>query len=93
MDQMLIVAGEYSLSTFEGTEQIFRPARMVLHPDYSASSKNADIMLIKVTPTSWGLGLRDRSGGEGRKGADASPVNSWKEEVGTELSSAWQATY
>ncbi|KAM3824229.1 trypsin-3-like [Vipera latastei] len=49
MDQMLIVAGEYSLPTFEGTEQIFRPARMVLHPDYSASSKNADIMLIKLS--------------------------------------------
>ncbi|XP_029140761.1 trypsin-3-like [Protobothrops mucrosquamatus] len=48
-DQMLIVAGEYSLSIFEGTEQIFRPARMVLHPDYSASSKNADIMLIKLS--------------------------------------------
>ncbi|XP_039223261.1 trypsin-3-like isoform X2 [Crotalus tigris] len=48
-DQMLIVAGEYSLSTFEGTEQIFRPARMVLHPDYSTSSKNADIMLIKLS--------------------------------------------
>ncbi|XP_058016939.1 trypsin-3-like isoform X2 [Ahaetulla prasina] len=47
MNQMLIVAGEYSLSTFEGTEQIFRPARLVVHPDYSASSKNADIMLIK----------------------------------------------
>ncbi|XP_034280154.1 uncharacterized protein LOC117669652 isoform X2 [Pantherophis guttatus] len=49
MNQMLIVAGEYSLSTFEGTEQIFRPARMVVHPDYSASSKNADIMLIKLS--------------------------------------------
>ncbi|XP_061457889.1 trypsin-3-like [Rhineura floridana] len=46
--QMLIVAGEYSLSAFEGTEQIFRPARMVVHPDYSAASKNADIMLIKL---------------------------------------------
>ncbi|KAJ6656826.1 hypothetical protein lerEdw1_003157 [Lerista edwardsae] len=45
---MLIVAGEYSLSTFEGTEQVFRPARMVVHPDYSAASKNADIMLIKL---------------------------------------------
>lgn len=68
---MLIVAGEYSLSTFEGTEQIFRPARMVLHPDYSASSKNADIMLIKVTPNLSGFGARlsgtDRGGGEGRQ--------------------------
>ncbi|XP_025019094.1 trypsin-3-like [Python bivittatus] len=50
LNQMLVVAGEYSLSTFEGTEQIFRPARMVVHPHYSAPSKNADIMLIKVTP-------------------------------------------
>lgn len=46
---MLIVAGEYSLSTFEGTEQIFRPSRMVVHPDYSSTTKNADVMLIKVT--------------------------------------------
>ncbi|XP_066493519.1 trypsin-3-like [Tiliqua scincoides] len=48
INQMLIVAGEYSLSTFEGTEQVFRPARMVVHPDYSVTSKNADIMLIKL---------------------------------------------
>ncbi|KAM6435549.1 trypsin-3-like [Liasis olivaceus] len=49
LNQMLVVAGEYSLSTFEGTEQIFRPARMVVHPHYSAPSKNADIMLIKLS--------------------------------------------
>lgn len=46
--QMLVVAGEYSLSTFEGTEQIFRPVKMIAHPEYSSSSKNADIMLIKL---------------------------------------------
>ncbi|XP_053307630.1 trypsin-3-like [Spea bombifrons] len=46
--QMLIVAGEYTLSVFEGTEQVFRPVRLVAHPDYSPSSKNADIMLIKL---------------------------------------------
>ncbi|XP_063798231.1 trypsin-3-like isoform X1 [Pseudophryne corroboree] len=46
--QMLIVAGEYSLSTLEGTEQIFRPVKLVAHPEYSSSSKNADIMLIKL---------------------------------------------
>uniref|UniRef100_A0A8C5QCE9 Peptidase S1 domain-containing protein n=1 Tax=Leptobrachium leishanense TaxID=445787 RepID=A0A8C5QCE9_9ANUR len=46
--QMLIVAGEYSLSMFEGTEQVFRPVRMVAHPEYSSSTKNADIMLIKL---------------------------------------------
>ncbi|OCT71095.1 hypothetical protein XELAEV_18038004mg [Xenopus laevis] len=47
-NQMFIVAGEYSLSVFEGTEQIFRPVRMVQHPDYSSTSKNADIMMIKL---------------------------------------------
>ncbi|KAM4643884.1 trypsin-3-like [Discoglossus pictus] len=46
--QMLVVAGEYSLSMFEGTEQIFHPVRLVPHPDYSSTSKNADIMLIKL---------------------------------------------
>ncbi|XP_029434621.1 trypsin-3-like isoform X2 [Rhinatrema bivittatum] len=48
LKEMLIVAGEHSLSTFEGTEQIFRPTKMVTHPDYSSVSKNADIMLIKL---------------------------------------------
>ncbi|XP_073426440.1 trypsin-3-like isoform X1 [Dendrobates tinctorius] len=47
-NQMVLVAGEYSLSIFEGTEQIFRPVKLVCHPDYSSSSKNADIMLIKL---------------------------------------------
>ncbi|KAL8198575.1 UNVERIFIED_CONTAM: hypothetical protein K2H54_016665 [Gekko kuhli] len=51
INQMLIVAGEYSLSTFEGTEQVFRPARMVVHPDYSTVTKNADLMLIKQGAT------------------------------------------
>ncbi|KYO24531.1 hypothetical protein Y1Q_0023228 [Alligator mississippiensis] len=51
INQMLIVAGEYSLSTFEGTEQIFRPSRMVVHPDYSSTTKNADVMLIKQGAT------------------------------------------
>uniref|UniRef100_A0A803U0Q5 Peptidase S1 domain-containing protein n=2 Tax=Anolis carolinensis TaxID=28377 RepID=A0A803U0Q5_ANOCA len=46
---MLIVAGEYSLSAFEGTEQVFRPARLLAHPDYNPVSKNADIMLIKLS--------------------------------------------
>ncbi|CAH2318332.1 trypsin-3-like [Pelobates cultripes] len=46
--QMLVVAGEYSLSTFEGTEQVFRPVKLVAHPEYSPSSKNGDIMLIKL---------------------------------------------
>ncbi|XP_075462178.1 trypsin-3-like isoform X2 [Ascaphus truei] len=46
--RMLIVAGEYSLATFEGTEQIFRPVRLVAHPDYSSASRTADIMLIKL---------------------------------------------
>ncbi|XP_069468272.1 trypsin-3-like [Ambystoma mexicanum] len=49
LEQMLIVAGEHSLSTFEGTEQIFRPALMVAHPDYNSVSRNADIMLIKLS--------------------------------------------
>uniref|UniRef100_A0A7M4FP84 Trypsin-3-like n=1 Tax=Crocodylus porosus TaxID=8502 RepID=A0A7M4FP84_CROPO len=30
------------------TEQIFRPSRMVVHPDYSSTTKNADVMLIKL---------------------------------------------
>ncbi|XP_073511466.1 trypsin-3-like [Phyllobates terribilis] len=47
-NQMVVVAGEYSLSIFEGTEQIFRPVKLVCHPNYSSSSKNADIMLIKL---------------------------------------------
>ncbi|XP_078496553.1 trypsin-3-like [Lissotriton helveticus] len=49
LEQMLIVAGEYSLSVFEGTEQIFRPILMVAHPNYNSVSRNADIMLIKLS--------------------------------------------
>ncbi|XP_043917903.1 trypsin-3-like [Protopterus annectens] len=46
--QTMIVAGEYSLSTFEGTEQFFKTSRIFVHPDYNSSNKNADIMLIML---------------------------------------------
>lgn len=45
---MMIVAGDYTVNTFEGTEQYAKPHRLVTHPLYNQSSNNADIMLIKV---------------------------------------------
>ncbi|XP_005988765.1 trypsin [Latimeria chalumnae] len=47
-DQMMIVAGEHSLSALEGTEQHLRPARLYVHPRYNPATKDADIMLIKL---------------------------------------------
>ena len=44
----MIVAGDYKLSIFEGTEQYAKPHRLVTHPLYNRSTNNADIMLIKV---------------------------------------------
>ncbi|XP_064161955.1 trypsin-like [Anguilla rostrata] len=46
--QLLIVAGDYSLSTYEGTEQYSQPHSLIPHPLYNKSSINADIMLIKL---------------------------------------------
>ncbi|XP_067095491.1 trypsin-3 [Osmerus mordax] len=48
LDNMLIVAGDYSLSMYEGTEQFFIPHLLIPHPQYSSKTNNADIMLIKL---------------------------------------------
>lgn len=45
---MMIVAGDYIVNNFEGTEQYAKPQRLVIHPLYNRSTNNADIMLIKV---------------------------------------------
>uniref|UniRef100_A0A4W6C1X2 trypsin n=1 Tax=Lates calcarifer TaxID=8187 RepID=A0A4W6C1X2_LATCA len=45
---MMIVAGDYIVNTFEGTEQYAKPHRLVTHPLYNSSTNNADIMLIKL---------------------------------------------
>lgn len=47
-EHMMIVAGDYTVNTFEGTEQYAKPHRLVTHPLYNRSTNNADIMLIKV---------------------------------------------
>lgn len=48
IDHMLIIAGDYSLSMYEGTEQFYRPHLLIAHPEYNMTTHNADIMLIKV---------------------------------------------
>lgn len=45
---MMIVAGDYSLSIYEGTEQQILPQLLVPHPEYNNTTNNNDIMLIKV---------------------------------------------
>lgn len=49
---MMIIAGDYSLSMYEGTEQFYRPYLLIPHPDYNQDTHNADIMLIKVRDNS-----------------------------------------
>ncbi|XP_063049469.1 trypsin-like [Engraulis encrasicolus] len=46
--EMLVVAGEHFLGSMEGTEQYFKPQRLIPHPAYSQNTKHADIMLIKL---------------------------------------------
>ncbi|KTG35136.1 hypothetical protein cypCar_00006757 [Cyprinus carpio] len=50
MDQMMVVAGDYTLGAYEGTEQYSKPLSLVPHPQYNMSTNNADIMLIKLSP-------------------------------------------
>ncbi|XP_072553563.1 trypsin [Salminus brasiliensis] len=45
---MRIVAGDYSLSVYEGTEQYRTPSALIPHPQYNKTSNDADIMLIKL---------------------------------------------
>ena len=47
-ENMMVVAGEHFLGSTEGTEQYFKPRRLVPHPSYDQLTKHADIMLIKV---------------------------------------------
>ncbi|KAM6947942.1 trypsin [Lycodopsis pacificus] len=47
-ENMMIVAGDYIVNSFEGTEQYAKPHRLVTHPLYNRSTNNADIMLIKL---------------------------------------------
>ncbi|KAF1390059.1 hypothetical protein PFLUV_G00054170 [Perca fluviatilis] len=45
---MMIVAGDYSLTIYEGTEQEILPQLLVPHPQYNRTTTNNDIMLIKL---------------------------------------------
>ncbi|XP_017274620.1 trypsin-3 [Kryptolebias marmoratus] len=48
IERMMIVAGDYSLSVYEGTEQEVFPQFLVTHPQYHYQTNNYDIMLIKL---------------------------------------------
>lgn len=45
---MLVVAGDYTLNIYEGTEQEIFPQDLIPHPEHNSQSKNHDIMLIKL---------------------------------------------
>lgn len=48
VNRMMIMAGDYSLTIYEGTEQEILPQLLVPHPKYNTTTNNNDIMLIKV---------------------------------------------
>ncbi|XP_013881194.1 trypsin-3 [Austrofundulus limnaeus] len=48
VEKMLVVAGDYSLSVYEGTEQEVLPQFLLPHPQYNYQKNNYDIMLIKL---------------------------------------------
>ena len=50
-EHMMVVAGDYTIRTFEGTEQYSKPRLLLTHPLYNKNTNNADIMLIKVFRT------------------------------------------
>ncbi|XP_028308113.1 trypsin-3 [Gouania willdenowi] len=49
LTNMLIVAGDYALTIYEGTEQQILPQLLVPHPAYNSVTNNNDLMLIKLT--------------------------------------------
>lgn len=48
VEKMMVVAGDYSLTIYEGTEQEVLPQFLLPHPQYNYQTNNYDIMLIKV---------------------------------------------
>ncbi|KAI3357750.1 hypothetical protein L3Q82_016155, partial [Scortum barcoo] len=48
VEKMMIVAGDYSLTIYEGTEQEILPQLLFPHPNYNRTTNNNDIMLIKL---------------------------------------------
>nr|XP_046254067.1 trypsin [Scatophagus argus] len=48
VNRMMVVAGDYSLTIYEGTEQEILPQLLVPHPKYNSSTNDNDIMLIKL---------------------------------------------
>ncbi|XP_060931353.1 trypsin-3 [Limanda limanda] len=48
VDNMMVVAGDYSLSVYEGSEQEILPQLLVPHPEHNALNNNNDIMLVKL---------------------------------------------
>ncbi|XP_077574798.1 trypsin [Stigmatopora nigra] len=48
VNKMMIVAGDYSLIIYEGTEQELLPQLLLPHPEYNSATEDNDIMLIKL---------------------------------------------
>lgn len=48
LDNMMIVAGDYTLNNADGTEQYEKPRRLITHPLYNRTTNDNDLMLIKL---------------------------------------------
>uniref|UniRef100_A0A670YTN9 Peptidase S1 domain-containing protein n=1 Tax=Pseudonaja textilis TaxID=8673 RepID=A0A670YTN9_PSETE len=56
--RMTVIIGEYDLGKDEGNEQIQKPTKIIVHPDYNSWLLDNDIMLIKLQyPVNVGAGV------------------------------------
>ncbi|XP_055021983.1 trypsin [Boleophthalmus pectinirostris] len=53
IDNMMVVAGDYTRGIYEGTEQEIFPQVLIPHPEYNSVTNNNDIMLIKLQVPVW----------------------------------------
>jgi len=48
MEDYVITLGEHDLSKQEGTEQIFKPSKIIIHPNWDRKTVNNDVAIVKL---------------------------------------------